>query len=230
MKALTRALLISLGLLQLTCQKPKEITDNGPAIKAISFAGIPDQNVHFDAPNGRITVQLPAVIEGGLKPIFELTEGTQLIDGVMADGTIDLSAFCYCNRSSFPPKTILRVGNQKTTAVYELIVVATGSLKSQPVPVSQLSFSRQTKLLEMSLPVEHLYSNPEITRLTFTNLSGGQGAVIDADGACLNTCRGQNPNQLIFRISSPIESYLRPGTYSISLGNLSFPQHLVVSD
>ncbi|GAB4024506.1 hypothetical protein [Spirosoma gilvum] len=230
MKTIILAWLLGLGLLQLACQKPKEITDDRPAIKAISFVGVPNQNVRFDAPNGRITVHLPPVIEGGLKPIFELTEGAQLLDGVMADGTIDLSVFCYCNRSGQSPKVILRVGNQKTTAVYELIVVATGSLKPQQAPATQLSFSRQTKLLELNLPVEHLYSHPDITRLTFTNLAGGQAAVIDADGACLTTCRGEDPNQLIIRLSSPIEYSLQPGTYSISIGNLTFPQRLVVSD
>lgn len=222
--------MISIGWLQLACQQPTDITDDRPAIKAIAFAGVPEQNVRFDAPNSRITVQLPAVVAGGLKPVLELTPNTQVIDGVLADGTVDLSPFCYCNRSSFPPKVILRVKNQKTTAVYELIVVATGSLKPQPAPATQLSFSRQTKRLEMNLPVEHLYSNPQIDRLAFTNLSGGQDAVIYADGACLNTCRGQQPNQLIFQISSPIEFYLRPGTYSISIGALTFPQRLVVTD
>lgn len=222
---ITTLLLTSLGVLSLACKD--NITDDQPAIKAISFVGIPPQNIRFDAPNARITVQLPAVVNGGLQPIFELTEGTRVLDGIMADKTIDLSAFCTCNLSSQPKKVILRVGNQQTTAVYELVVIATGTLKAQNT-ADQFTFSRKTKRLDLRLPVENLYSNPSVTMLLFTDVATGKVTSISADAVCLNSCISTAPNQLVFSLGSPIERELLPGTYTISLNGIRFPQRLVV--
>ncbi|GAB3771913.1 hypothetical protein GCM10028818_11360 [Spirosoma horti] len=225
MKTITALLITTLGILSLACKD--NVADDKPAIKAVSFVGIPTQNVRFDAPNSRITVQLPAVVNGGLQPIFELTEGTRILDGVMADKTIDLSAFCACTTSSQPKKVILRVGNQKATAVYELVVVATGTLKAQNT-TDQFTFSRKTKLLDLRLPVENLYSNPSVTALLFTDVATGNVINISADAVCLNSCIGTAPNQLVFSLGSPIERELLPGTYAISLNGIRFPQRLVV--
>ncbi|QDK83034.1 hypothetical protein EXU85_32290 [Spirosoma sp. KCTC 42546] len=231
MKIITTLLLTSLGALILACQQQDDLTNDRPAIKAISFVGIPTQNVRFDAPNARITVQLPAVVNGGLQPVFELTEGTKLLDGVMADNTIDLSAFCACNPSTTTEskKVILRVGNQKTTAVYELVVVATGPLKAQNT-TDQFTFSRKTKRLDLRLPVENLYSNPHVDMLLFTNVVTGNVTRVSADATCLNSCIGNAPNQLVFSLGSPIERVLLPGTYTVGLNTITFPQRLVVTD
>lgn len=228
MKITSIAFLIGFGFVQQACQQPTELAENKPAIKAISFVGIPPQNVHFDAPNATITVQLPAILKGGLQPIFDLTDGARVLDGLLADNTVDLTSYCHCTSSGSKDIT-LRVGNQTTTSVYKLNVVATGSLKAQNSD-AQFTFSRKTKLLEMSLPVENLYTNPRITDLTFTNVATGVAAHINADAACLNSCKSMAPNQLMFTISSPIETYLVPGTYTIAIGTINFPQRLVVTD
>ncbi|MFD1141140.1 hypothetical protein ACFQ4C_08475 [Larkinella insperata] len=229
MKILAIFLALSLGLLSLACQQSNELLDDKPAIKAISFVGIPPQNVRFDAPNARITVHLPALLPAGLQPIFELTDDTRVVDGVRADETIDLTAFCACSSSGEPKKITLRVGNQKTTAVYELNVMASGPLKAQ-TSRDQFTFSRKTKRLQLSLPVENLYSNPAVNMLLFTNLATGAVTRISADGACLNSCSSAAPNQLLFSLGSPIERELLPGTYGITLNGLSFPQRLRVTD
>ncbi|QHV99020.1 hypothetical protein [Spirosoma endbachense] len=229
MKRITTLLMASLGTFSLACQQQDNLADEKPAIKAISFVGIPTQNVRFDASNARITVQLPAIVNGGLQPVFELTQGTQVLDGVMADKTIDLSAFCACNPSNHPKKIILRVGNQKTTAVYELVVVATGPLKARNT-ADQFIFSRKTKRLDLRLPVENLYSNPHVDMLLFTDVVTGHVTRISADAACLNGCISNAPNELVFSLGSPIEQELLPGTYTISVTGIGFPQHLVVTD
>lgn len=229
MKAITCWAIATLFLVNCSCRQTDGLNDGKPAIRSISFMGIPSQNVQFDAPNARITVQLPAVLKGGLQPVFELTDQTRVIDGVLADNTIDLSTFCICDQSSKPKKVILRVGNQKTTAVYELVVVATGPLRAQNTN-EQFSFSRQTKRLELSLPVENLYNNPYVNTLVFTDLATGFPIQISADAVCLNGCIGTAPNRMTFSLGSPIERYLKPGTYSISLNGINFPQRLVVTD
>lgn len=228
MKTVIAAFLLSVVFLQLACQKPTEIAETKPAIKAISFAGIPAKDVHFDAANARITVKLPAILKGGLKPVFELTDGTRVIDGLLADNTVDLTTYCQCNKVDGKEITI-RVGNQTSTSVYTLNVVATGSLKAQNTD-DQLIFSRKTKLLEMGLPVENLYTNPVVTELKFTNTITGIIVYVSADAACLNGCKSMAPNQLTFSISSPIERDLSPGTYMISIGDIRFPQRLIVTD
>jgi len=227
MRITLAAWLISFGLVQQACQKPNEVADGRPAIKAISFVGIPDSDVRFDASNARITVRLPAILKGGLQPILELTDGTSVV-GLLADNTIDLTPYCHCYYSS-DREVIIRVANKVTTSVYKLIVIASGPLKAQDSN-AQLTFSRETKLLKMSFPVENLYGNPVITDLTFTNIQTGLAGHINADGICLNSCEGMAHNQLIFTIRSPVESSLLPGTYTIILGDIKFPQRLVVTD
>ena len=231
MRSIITLLLLSSGLLQQACQKPKEMTDGRPAIKSISFAGIPAQNVFFDAPNATIMVQLPPSLKAGLQPSFELTDETNVISGVAPDNTIDLTPFCSCSNSV--REVVLRVANKTGTAVYNLTVMADGPLRAQPSNV-QITFSRQTKLLEMSLPVDNLYSNPRITDLIFTNVATGKTSLINADAICLNTCKSTAHNQLMFTIRSPIERQLDPGTYAIALkggtDRIDFPQHLVVTD
>ncbi|GAB4030732.1 hypothetical protein [Spirosoma jeollabukense] len=233
MKALSIALLISAGLALQSCQDSSQTVDERPAIKSVSFVGIPTKDVRFDAANSRITVQLPAILKGGLQPIFDLTDGASVLDGVMADNTIDLTRFCYCGQShnSAQEKEItLRIGNKTTTTVYKVNVVATGVLKAQDSN-EEFTFSRKTKLLELNLPVENLYTNPSITDLVFTNVATGKGTRINADAACLNTCSSTAPNQLVFKLSSPIESYLTAGTYTMAIANgISFPQRLIVTD
>ena len=56
MKTTTALLLLSLGLCLQACRKPQEVVDDKPAIKSISFVGIPQQNVRLDVPNSTITV------------------------------------------------------------------------------------------------------------------------------------------------------------------------------
>ncbi|WP_461040975.1 hypothetical protein [Spirosoma harenae] len=229
MKIRIIALWVFVGLGFFACQKPAELTDTRPAIKSVSFTGVPAENVRFDAANATITVQLPAVLSGGLRPVFTLSEGTSVIDGVQTDNTIDLTPFCYCNRSSQSREVVIRVGNNTGTSVYRLNVITSGQLKAQNSNTS-ITFSRQTKLLEMSLPVENLYSNPHINTIDFTNVETGALTRINADAACLNTCQSNAPNQLIFRLSSPIERELLLGTYAISLAGIVFPQQLVVTE
>ena len=96
-----------------------------------------------------ITVRMPAVLEGGLKPVMKLTDAAQPI-GLLPDGTVDISAFCACSKPS--QDVFLRVGNQTKTATYRLNIVATGPLAPQDV-YEETTFSLKTGVLKLSLPV-----------------------------------------------------------------------------
>ena len=139
MKYFLLTTLISGGLL-FGCKDSSGPVSDMPAIQSISFEGLPDQNVTFDAANSAITVRMPAVLEGGLKPIMKLTEGARPV-GLLPNGTIDISAFCSCTKPT--ENVYLRVDNQTKTATYRLNIIATGPLAPQDV-YEETTFSRKT--------------------------------------------------------------------------------------
>lgn len=234
MKTTIIALLIVLAVCQQACRTPSEPDVTKPAIKSISFAGIPDKDITLDALNHTITVQIPSVLEEGLKPTLRLTDDAQILRGLTSANTVDLTSFCSCTKNNYAEEPGLAIGNTTTTVNYRLVILPPkGPLKAL-ASTAPLRFSRQTKFLSMSLPVENLYTNPYIDTIEFTNSATGLSTRIQADGACLNTCKSDAPNQLIINVSTPIERYLLPGTYFITIntanGRVNFPQELVVTD
>lgn len=212
------------GSLLSGCKDSSALVSDMPAIQSISFEGLPDENVTFDAANSVITVRMPAVLEGGLKPVMKLTEGAQPI-GLLPDGTVDISAFCACSKPS--QDVFLRVGNQTKTATYRLNIVATGPLAPQDV-YEETTFSLKTGVLKLSLPVKNLYDNHRIDQISFKGEDGKSGAWVSADGACLTGCRGEEPNRIAITLYSPIDRELKPGKYQIEMKGLKFPQKLIV--
>ena len=69
-----------------------------------------------------------------------------------------------------------------------------------------------------------------MTQVSFTHLATGIKRFAGFDEVCLNTCDSRFTNQLIFRLSYPIEHTLTPGTYTVSAGGIDFPQKLVVTE
>lgn len=170
---------------------------------------------------------MPAVLKGGLQPVMELSNGTQIVQGLTPENTIDLTSLCGC--SSDAKKITLRLDNSQALAVYEIVVVPEGPLRAQNTD-EPFTFSRKGASMELSLPVENLYASPKVDMLHFTNLATDFTEMISADGACLNRCNSLDHNRIIFSLSSPIEKYLKPGSYTIAFNNVKFPQHLVVNE
>lgn len=208
------------------CKDSSAPVDDMPAIQSISFEGLPAKNVTFDARNSVITVRMPAVLDGGLKPVMKLTEGAQAI-GLLSDGTIDISAFCFCVKPTETP--LLRIGNQTKTATYVLNIVPTGPLAPQDI-YEETTFSRKTGVLKMSLPAKNLYNNERIDVISFKSEDGKSSAQIYADGACLTGCRAEEPNRISITLYPPIDRELKPGKYEIEIKGMKFPQRLVVVD
>ena len=224
MKYFLLTTLISGGLLS-GCKDSSGPVSDMPAIQSISFEGLPDQNVTFDAANSAITVRMPAVLEGGLKPIMKLTEGARPV-GLLPNGTIDISAFCSCTKPT--ENVYLRVDNQTKTATYRLNIIATGPLAPQDV-YEETTFSRKTGVLKMSLPVRNQFSITHLDRVIFESEDGNDDALIYADGAPLASCAPE-PNRISVALYAPIQQVLKPGKYKIQIGNLKFPQRLIVID
>ena len=229
-------LLLSLGLYLQACRKPQEVVNDKPAIKSISFVGIPQRNVQLDVHNSTITVQLPSLLpKEGLKPVLELVNGASVVRGIQADSTInnELGIRCSCNYSpSNIAESSIVVGNAIRTTYYRLrIIPSSGSLKPLENGVP-LSFSRKTNELVLRFPVENLYTNPRITQLRFINLETGVGPILDADATCLNGCSNSVLNQLIFSFSSPNFNLkgFTPGIYKVIADGIEFPQRLVVTE
>lgn len=207
------------------CKDSSAPVDDMPAIRSISFVGVPHQNVTFDAANSLITVRMPAVLEGGLKPVMELTEGTEAI-GLLPDGTVDISAFCRAIKPSDP--VYLRVGNRAKTATYRMDILTSGELAPQD-SYEETTFSRKSEILKLSLPVRNQYNLPHLDRIVFEREDGTDSAIIYADGAPLAGCASE-PNRLSIQLYAPIQHVLKPGKYKIQVGNIKFPQRLVVVD
>jgi hypothetical protein len=208
------------------CKDSPDPVNDMPAIQSISFEGLPDENVTFDRANSVITVRMPAVLEGGLRPVLKLTEGAQP-KGLLPDGTIDISAFCSCNKSN--ENTYLRISNQTKTATYRLNVTTTGPLSPQDV-YEETTFSLKTGVLKMTLPVQNLYNNYYIDQISFKREDGMSSAWVSADGACLTGCRAEAPNRIAITLYSPIDRELKPGKYEIEIKGIKFPQRLIVVD
>ena len=234
MKTTLTAVILSLGLCLYACRNPNEIDEGKPAIKSVSFVGVPQQNVDFNRAKSTITIQLPTELRGGLVPILELTDGTRVVSGLTADGFVDLAPLCYCDDYRGPSATIM-VGNTSSVATqrnrkgYLIKIANQGPLKVLDSDIP-LTFSRKTGVLLLRLPVENLYTNPRITQIDFTDTATGKGAAVSADAVCLNTCDSKFTNQIIFKLSTPIGYTLTPGTYKVSIGSLDFPQKLVVTE
>ncbi|HEV7382767.1 MAG TPA: hypothetical protein VGN64_23390 [Dyadobacter sp.] len=210
-----------------SCKNPDETPDK-PFIKSVSFVGISAENVSLDAANSRITVNLPAVLKGGLRPVVELSEGASIVDGIMPEKTMDLTSLCGC--SSDPKQITLRLENQGVSAIYKVMVVPGGPLGAQQADVP-IHFTRNGDWVELSLPVENLYTSPKVTILSFTNLKTGRHEFVSADGACLNRCSGTEPDRILFALTNPIQSILKPGnSYKVAFNNIDFPQPLIIPD
>ncbi|REA62346.1 hypothetical protein DSL64_08765 [Dyadobacter luteus] len=227
MKLTCTSLLVLFVSLILSCANPNESSDK-PFISKVSFAGISEQNVSFNAAKAQIIVKIPPVLKDGLRPVFELSEGAEIVDGLTEENTIDLTSLCGCTYN--PAKITLRLDNKKALAIYEIIVIPEGPLKAQDTD-EPIAFTRKGEWVELSLPVENLYTNPKVTMLSFRNVATGQEEHVSADAACLNRCSGTEHDRVIFTLTNPIQTVLKPGnTYKVSFNNIEFPQPLVVTE
>lgn len=233
MKMIIAVCLICLGFCLQDCRNPDVVADDRAVIKSISFAGVPPQNVTIDRARSTITILLPTDLREGLKPVLELNEGASVVGGLTADGFVDLTPQCYCGikdrQASIVVDTEISSSSFKHRRSYTVKIANQGPLKALDSDIP-LTFSRKTKELFLRLPVENLYTNPRITQVKFTNIITATTHIAGFDAVCLNTCDSRFTNQLIFRLTTPIEYTLTPGTYMVTAGGIEFPQKLVVTE
>lgn len=225
--------LLCLGLCLLACKKPEEVPDDRAAIQSISFEGVPAQNVTIDRALSTINIRIPTELRGGLRPILELNEGASVVGGLTADGVVNLTPYCYCAINGAQSQIVVDKESSNSSLKYRrsytVKIVNQGPLRALDSDIP-LTFSRKTGKLVMRLPVENLYTNPYISQVKFTNVATALTEIAGFDAVCLNTCDSRFANQLVFRLTYPIEDILTPGTYTVTIKDIVFPQKLVVTE
>ena len=238
MKTTSTILALSLAALLFSCEKPKELNDDKPRIQSISIPGIPDKDIEFIPERYVINVQLPAEVPaGGLKANFKLTENTEFVKGLTADGTF----------SSTCGGQILDVANDKKTAIYRNVTSYQINFKPAPgcpevlddVPITSFRDGSSGSSLQIQVPLKNPFSSFKVYSVRLKNLSTG----MEYDNTlppylrdnALNRCPSGIDNLVsLFYISSPV---VPPGTYEVSITmdcgggekTLTFSQPLVLN-
>lgn len=172
MKATIKFLAPCLLPLFFSCEKPKEVDDGRPRIKAISIAGIPQKDIEFIPERYVINVKLPADSpKGGLVPSFKLTENTEFIEGLRPNGTFPFTCGHY----------VLKVANDKKTAIYRNTTSYQINFKSAPgcpepngtPTITYVRDSSNAHFMSIFLPVKNSNSQSSVTSITLRNISTG---------------------------------------------------------
>ena len=260
MKAFATLLVLSLLTLLISCEKPNEVEDGRPRIKAVSIAGLPAENVRLDPGRYTITIQLPAIVpKGGLVPTFELTDNTEILEGLTKEGKLYFSATCNCDLKGKTSDGAILIANDRKTAIYRnttnyrvIFLPPQGSVEPNPdQPISyqygELQGEVNKSFIYLSLPVRNLYQNPKVISVSLKNratgkiLTGYSNAYFNY--RCINGCYPDSPNRMAVTFL-PFRDYFTPGptpgpgAFEVSLTmvqkadsvTLTFPQPLELKD
>ena len=260
MKTTNRLLALSLLTILISCEKPKEMDDGRPRIKSVSIAGLPAENVRLDPKRYTITIQLPALVpEGGLVLTLELTENTEILEGLTKEGELDFTATCNCDlKGKSTDGRILIANNQKTatyrnTTNYRVIFLplqgSVGPNPNQPISYQygMLKGEVNKSFIYLSLPVRNLYQNPKVISVSLKNRATGKALIgytsFYFNYRCINGCYPDLPNRMAVTFL-PFLDYFTPGptpgqgAFEVSLRmvqkadtvTLTFPQPLELKD
>lgn len=229
MKATTPLLALSLAAILFSCEKSKEIDDDKPRIKAISIAGILDQDIELIPERYVINVQLPATVrEGGLKPNFQLTENTEILEGLTPAGIFESALFCGGSLTNTPNPRILVVANDKKSAIYRNTTTYQINFKSAPgcpealdKPITYSRDDSSGSSLQIQVPLQNPFSAFRVYSIRLKNLATGT----EYDNTLpsylrdnyLNRCPSGMDNRVsLFYTSSP-KVPPGPGSYELSI-------------
>ena len=238
----TSLFVLSLVALLISCKKPKEVDDGRPRIKSISIAGIPQKDIEFIPERYVINVQLPVVApEGGFKPTFKLTDNTEFIGGLTANGMFDNT----CGGR------VLKVANDQKTAIYRNITSYQINFKPapgcpKPVENRSITYSRgssSSNFMYINLPVTNAYSDFCVSAITLKDVSTGKqhfyGNILNVScigGLCSS---GDNRLGVLFSPGWASDKFPSgPGSYEVSIiiscggdnRTVTFPQPLVFKE
>ncbi|MPR36022.1 hypothetical protein [Salmonirosea aquatica] len=251
MKSTATFLALSLAALLFSCEKPNEIDEDKPRIKSISISGIPDKDIEFIPERYVINVQLPAMVpEGGLKPNFQLTENTEILEGLTPAGTFESRLLCGDHSLNTSNPTTLIVANDKKTAIYRNTTTYQINF-IRPlgcpevlgnIPITYSRDSSNANSMQIQVPLQNPFSSFKVFAIRLKNLS--TGAQHDntlpsyLGDYFLNRCPSGIDNRVsLFYTSSP-KVPPGPGSYEVSVTmncgesqrTLTFPQPLVIAE
>lgn len=203
-----------------------------PSIKSISFTGFAPEDVELNQTLRTITIMMPATVtDFSLKSMVELTPNTEIVSGLLPDGTLDLSNYCPCTDVSNRMATgraaqqiVLRNTNDNGTGAYWLILKAKRILAIKPLASSPTYSISDKSTRGVVVPVENYYGSEAIRKVTIVNIDTGKSAYTSGDGSCLNDCSLVGLNQMSIHLDFFLRNFnygFGPGLYSIefSLNN-----------
>ena len=195
-----------------------------PSIKAISFAAFSAGGAELNQTFRTITLTMPtSVTDLTLKSTIELSPNTEITDGLLPDGTLDLSDYCPCSKTGVAvpgqlAKTIrLRNTVDNGSGTYLLLLKSKNPLllKSLATPII-VSLDKSSRIY---LPAENYYGNPGVYGISLAPAGSVDYKFIHADGGCMSICdqSGQHPNQVGISLDAYIPFHLKPGQYDLRL-------------
>ena len=234
--------IIGVILVSVLCQtcKPEEPALYNPSIKAVSFTGFSPENVVLNQTIRTITLTMPTTITNfKVKANVDLTPDTEIINGLLPDGTLDLSGYCPCSNVNITSdgqlaKTIsLRNTVDNGTGTYLVLLNNKNPmvLKKGITPI-EISFDQPTRVF---LPAENYYGSQGIYGVSLAETGSNEYGFISADGGCMNICDGsdQHINQVGFSLDAYRPANLKPGLYDLRVALkdgtvLKYPQPIQV--
>lgn len=251
MKIIISIFVLSIFGMIASCQQ-KDLDAGKPTIKAISFAGIPAQNVQIDQRTRTIIVKVPSVLpDAGLVPRLELSKNASVKEGLTPSGKIILTPYCRCIPSGAPKQEAKLLISQNTTGpdyppttTYRVVLSPPAGCL-EPIADKPITFSNPPDIddpnfIRIHLPVKNLYQNPYIRAYFFKNLDTGieQSLYTSVAGFCLNTCEDESANRLTFPYNNnpAYKRYLPPGKYQVSIlancdkNRITFPQPFILTE
>ncbi|GAB2797566.1 hypothetical protein GCM10027275_48820 [Rhabdobacter roseus] len=194
-----------------SCKPVDPIADGKPRIKAITFPGIPAENVKIDQKNLRITVTLPPTLSAHRTPEATLTYNAQLLPKEW-----DNSFVGYCKGCE-----TIEVGYRTNPDAPAITVYKVETLPTAPLAAAPLSAPLEHLLSRdrLYIPMLNLYANPLPQKVTFTNQASGEIISAEINENYPNSFIAHKGDRGALNHIGINTSYIRdllPGTYKVA--------------
>lgn len=197
---------------------------HSPSIETIALAGFAPQAINLNQTLRTITIVPPASLTDlKLKATVALTPNTEIIDGLLPDGTLDLSDYCPCTKVGITAigqlaQTIrLRNTVDQGIGTYQVLLKNEKPLvlKSATEPI-ETSFASPSVIF---LPAENYYGSPVVYGVSLAEKGANEYTFMQADGGCMSVCdkSGQHLNEVGISLDAYTPFHLKPGQYDLRL-------------
>jgi len=235
-QALQRAVLcFCLLSFALACRKNGEPEIAGPHLRAISFDGIPAENVSIDQAKNEITVLVPPTLTAiDLKPRLTLSDDAKVLSGLTEGESFPASRLCAC-RENAARRIGIGLKNDASGRVvreYAIVPKTNGALAPNASQTGSLEYVIGSEVTSVSIPFQNLYGGSGSFRVTLTRK--GSSDPIELQSTCGSgdvQCSGRMPNRIDVNLYGNLA--VVPGEYTVQVQDgagrvLTVPQTLTV--